>query len=63
MTALKILRNCNESKFNMYSHGPAFMEIERLEQTVRNMRGNTFDEKGNLIRPLSDKELDDLDKP
>jgi hypothetical protein len=24
---------------------------------------NTFDEKGNLIRPLSDKELDDLDKP
>lgn len=35
MTALKLLRKCNESKFNMYSHGPAFMELNKLEQEIQ----------------------------
>lgn len=63
LAALKHLRQCAETRFNMLVNGPALMEVERLDQTVKNMRANTFDEKGNLIRPMSDEELENLDKP
>lgn len=64
MTALKILRKCNESKFNMYTNGPAFMELHKLENEVKKMEDDLLKDKdGKLVRPLSDKELDELDKP
>ena len=63
MKALDLLRKTNETKFEMFTNVPGFMELEKLRNEVKNMKEKTFDEKGNLIRPLSDKELDQLDKP
>ena len=63
MRALDLLRKTNETKANMLTNVPGFMELEKLRTEVQNMKEKTFDEKGNLIRPLSDKELDELDKP
>lgn len=63
MRALDLLRKTNETKFNMFTNVPGFMELDRLQKEVKDMRDKTFDEKGHLIRPLSDKEMDELDKP
>jgi transcriptional regulator len=60
MSALKLIMKCNESKFNMYTNGPAFMELHRLQGEVHRLKDNTFDEKGNLKRELTDNELDDF---
>ena len=63
MRALDLLRKTNLTKFDMFTNVPGFMELEKLRNEVQNMKDKTFDEKGNLIRPLSDKEMDELDKP
>jgi hypothetical protein len=63
MKALSLLRRINESKFNMFTNGPAFMEIHRLQEEITRIKDKTFDQNGNFVRPLTDKELDDLDKP
>jgi len=63
MKALSLLRKCNESKFNMYTNGPAFMELHRLENEVKKMEDDLLDKDGKLIRKVTDNELDDLDKP
>jgi hypothetical protein len=39
------------------------MEIQKLQSEIQYIKEKTFDEKGNLIRHLTDKELEDLDKP
>jgi hypothetical protein len=63
MSALNLLRKCNESKFTMFKDVPALMEIQRLQSEIRYIEEKTFDERGNLIRHLTEKELDDLNKP
>jgi transcriptional regulator len=63
MAALKLIRKCNDTKFEMFQTAPALMEIQRLQNEVNQIKDNTFDKDGKLIRPLSDKELEDLDKP
>jgi transcriptional regulator len=63
MSALNLLRKCNESKFSMFKDVPALMEIQKLQSEIQYIKEKTFDEKGNLIRHLTDKELEDLDKP
>jgi hypothetical protein len=63
MKALDLLRKTNETKFNMFTNVPGFMELERLRTEVRDIKEKTFDEKGNFIRHLTDEELDALDKP
>ncbi|HEU4823572.1 MAG TPA: hypothetical protein VFS97_09140 [Nitrososphaeraceae archaeon] len=47
----------------MYSNGPAFLEIHELQHEIQDIKDKTFDEKGNFIRPLTDEEIDGLDKP
>ena len=63
MRALNLLRKTNETKANMLTNVPGLMELEKLRNEVKDMKEKTFDEHGHLIRPLSDKELDELDKP
>jgi hypothetical protein len=63
MKALEILRKSNLTKFDMFTNVPGFMELEKLRNEVKEMKDKTFDEKGNFIRTLSDKEIDELDKP
>ena len=62
IAALRLIAVINEKKCHIFANGPAFMELHRLDETVRKMRGNTFDEKGNLIRDMSDEELDRLQR-
>ena len=63
MKALDLLRKTNETKFNMFTNVPGFMELERLRTEIKDIKSKTFDEKGNFIRHLTDDELDSLDKP
>jgi hypothetical protein len=63
MKALEILRKSNLSKFDMFTNVPGFMELDRLRKEIGDIKAKTFDEKGNLIRPLTDEELDELDRP
>lgn len=63
MAALNLLRKTSESKFGMFESVPALMEIQKLDREIRDIKEKTFDEKGRLIRPLTDNELEDLDKP
>jgi hypothetical protein len=63
MKALDLLRKSNETKFNMFTNVPAFMELEKLRTEIKDIKEKTFDDRGNFIRPLSDKELDELDRP
>ena len=60
-TRPKVIENI--PKFNMFTNVPGFMELERLQTEVKDIKSKTFDEKGNFIRPLTDEELDDLNKP
>jgi hypothetical protein len=47
----------------MFQNVPAFMEIERLRKEIKYIKEKTFDERGRFIRPLTNEELDALDKP
>jgi hypothetical protein len=63
MRALDLLRKSAETKFNMFQSVPGFMELEKLRTEIKDIKEKTFDDRGNFIRPLSDKELDELDRP
>jgi hypothetical protein len=63
MKALEILRKSNLTKFDMFTNVPGFMELEKLRTEIKDIKEKTLDEKGHFIRPLSDKEIDELDKP
>lgn len=47
----------------MFHSVPGFMELEKLHTEVRTIKEKTFDDKGRFIGPLTDEELDALDKP
>ena len=49
----------------MFTNVPAFMEIEKLRNTLNDIKEKTFGEKGkgNFVRHLTDEELGNLDKP
>ena len=61
MKALDLLRKTNETKFNMFTNVPGFMELERLRTEIKYIKEKTFDDKGHFIRHLTDEELDALD--
>ena len=63
MRALNLLRKSNETKFNMFTNVPGFMEIEKLRTAINDIKSKTFDKKGNFIRHLTEEELDNLHKP
>ena len=63
MRALDLLRKTNETKFNMFTNVPGFMELERLRNEIKYIKEKTFDDKGHFVRELTDEELDALDKP
>jgi hypothetical protein len=60
MKALDLLRKTNETKFNMFTNVPGFMELEKLRNEIRDIKEKTFDDRGHFIRPLTDEELDDI---
>jgi hypothetical protein len=60
---MNLLRKTNETKFNMFTNVPGFMELERLRTEIKYIKEKTFDDKGHFIRHLTDEELDALDKP
>ena len=39
------------------------MEIEKLRNTLNDMKEKTFGTKGNFVRHITDEELGNLDKP
>jgi hypothetical protein len=39
------------------------LELEKLRNEINDIKEKTFDERGRFIRPLTDDELDALDKP
>ena len=63
MKALDLLRKTNETKFNMFTNVPGFMELEKLRTEIKYIKEKTFDDKGHFVRELTDEELDALDKP
>ena len=63
MRALDLLRKTNETKFNMFTNVPGFMELEKLRNEIKYIKDKTFDDKGHFIRHLTDEELDSLHKP
>ena len=63
MRALDSLRKTNQTKFEMFTNVPAFMELERCRNTLRDIREKTFGEKGDFVRHLTNEELGELDKP
>lgn len=63
MKALDLLRKTNRTKFEMFTNVPAFMEIEKLRNTLNDMKEKTFGTKGNFVRHITDEELGNLDKP
>jgi hypothetical protein len=46
----------------MFQSVPGFMELERLRIEIRDIKEKTFDERGHFMRPLTDKEIGELDK-
>ena len=63
MKALDLLRKTNETKFNMFTNVPGFMELERLRIEIRDIKEMTFDSRGHFVRPLTDDEIDELHEP
>jgi hypothetical protein len=63
MRALDLLRKTNETKFEMFTNVPGFMELEKLRNEVKDMKETTFNSKGHFIRPLTDDEIDELHEP
>jgi hypothetical protein len=61
--ALDLLRKTNQTKFDMFTNVPGFMELERLRTAIKDIKEKTFDSRGNFVRPLTDDELDSLHKP
>ena len=57
IAAIRIAATINEKKFNIFANGPAMMQLNKLSEVVKTLKENTFDEKGNLKRELTDKEL------
>lgn len=63
MKALEILRKSALTKFDMFTNVPAFMELEKLRTEITYIKEKTFDNKGHFVRPLTDEELDNLNRP
>ena len=63
MRALDLLRKTNETKFNMFTSVPGFIELEKLRNEIKYIKEKTFDDRGRFIRPLTDEELEGLHKP
>jgi hypothetical protein len=63
MRALDLLRKTNETKFNMFTNVPAFMELEKCRNEIKYIKEKTFDSKGHFVRELTDDELENLHKP
>ena len=57
MKALDLFRKTNQTKFEMFTNVPAFMELEKLRNTLRDIREKTFGEKGDFVRHLTNEEL------
>ena len=47
----------------MFMEVPGFMESEKLRKEIGYIKEKTFDDKGHFIRPLTNEELEDIDKP
>ena len=46
MRALDLLRKSAETKFNMFTNVPGFMEMEKLRTEIKDIKEKTFDERG-----------------
>jgi hypothetical protein len=55
IAALRLAANINAKKFELFTSGPAILEVDKLSEEVDTLEKN-FDE-GNLRQKLRDKEL------